>query len=124
MKQLFSIFLIVTMVTVTAMAEAQQQTKLPKIGWLSAVSSSSPGQGEIVRILGDLGHVDGKNIAFEYRYAHNKLDQLPALANELVRLKAVVLLTPGTPGASFQDRYKNHPHRFRRCHQPGCGWTG
>jgi len=50
-------------------------------------------------MLRDLGYVDGKNIAFEYRYADTKLDRLPALAEELVRLKVDVLLTPGTPGA-------------------------
>jgi putative ABC transport system substrate-binding protein len=50
-------------------------------------------------MLRDLGYVEGKNITFEYRYADDKLDRLPALANELVRLKVDVLVTPGTPGA-------------------------
>jgi putative ABC transport system substrate-binding protein len=50
-------------------------------------------------MLRDLGYVEGKNIAYEYRYANNKLDRFPALADELVRLKVDVLLTPGTPGA-------------------------
>jgi len=50
-------------------------------------------------MLRDLGHVEGKNVAFEYRFADDKLDRLPALADELVRLKVDVLLTPGTPGA-------------------------
>jgi ABC-type uncharacterized transport system substrate-binding protein len=39
--------------------------------------------------------VEGKNIAFEYRRADNKLDRLPALADDLVRLKVDVLVTPG-----------------------------
>ena len=51
------------------------------------------------RELRELGYVEGKNIAFEYRYADNKLDRLPALADELVRLKVDVLVTPGTPEA-------------------------
>ena len=46
-------------------------------------------------MLRDLGYVEGKNIAFEYRFADNKLDRLPALADELVRLKVDVLVTPG-----------------------------
>ena len=46
-------------------------------------------------MLRDLGYVEGKNIAFEYRFADNKLDRLPALADELVRLKVDVLFTPG-----------------------------
>jgi putative ABC transport system substrate-binding protein len=101
------------LLTAASSGEAQQPSKAPKIGWLSAVSSSTPGQGEIVRMLGDLGYIDGKNIAFEYRYANNKLDRLPALANELVRLKATVLLTPGTPGAlAFKTATKTIPIVF------------
>jgi len=46
-------------------------------------------------MLRDLGYVEGKNIVFEYRFADNKLDRLPALAGELVRLKVDVLITPG-----------------------------
>ena len=41
-----------------------------------------------------LGYVEGKNIAFEFRSAENKLDRLPALADELVRLKVDVIVTP------------------------------
>ena len=43
------------------------------------------------RELRALGYVDGKNIAFEYRYADNKVDRLPTLADELVRHKVDVL---------------------------------
>src|SRR5882724_11728724 len=49
------------------------------------------------RALRELGYVEGKNI--EYRSADNKLDRLPALADELVRLKVDVLLTPALPAA-------------------------
>ena len=80
-------------------AEAQQPTNVATIGWLSAAAGPLPGQKEIVRLLRDLGYVDGRNIAFEYRYAGNRLDRLPGLAQELVRLKVDVLVTPGTPGA-------------------------
>jgi putative tryptophan/tyrosine transport system substrate-binding protein len=80
-------------------AEAQQQGKIPKIGWLSARRASNTGQEIIIRMLRDLGYVEGKNISFEYRFADDKLDRLPALADELVRLRVDVLLTPGTPGA-------------------------
>ena len=50
-------------------------------------------------MLGELGYVEGKNIAFEYRYADNKLDRLPALADELVRLKVGLIVAPGMPEA-------------------------
>jgi putative ABC transport system substrate-binding protein len=80
-------------------AEAQQQTKVSKIGWLSARGAANIGQETIVGMLRDLGYVEGKNVAYEYRFADDKLDRLPALAEELVRLKVDVLVTPGTPGA-------------------------
>jgi putative ABC transport system substrate-binding protein len=47
------------------------------------------------RELRALGYVEGKNIAIEYRYAENKLDRLPTLADELVRLKIDLIFTPG-----------------------------
>jgi putative tryptophan/tyrosine transport system substrate-binding protein len=46
-----------------------------------------------------LGYIEDKNIAFEYRSADNKFDRLPALADELVRLKVDVIVTPGTAEA-------------------------
>ncbi len=52
-----------------------------------------------MRGLRELNYIEGKNIAIEYRYAENKLDRLPALADELVRLKVDVLLTASTPAA-------------------------
>jgi putative ABC transport system substrate-binding protein len=75
------------------LAEAQQQSKIPKIGWLSPGSAS---RIELfLREFRKLGYVEGKNISIETRYAEDKLDRLPALADELVRLKVDVLLTPG-----------------------------
>src|SRR5262245_6844221 len=70
-----------------SLTEAQQQPKIFKIGYLSAVPDRQRGASESVRReLETLGYVEGKNITFESRYADNKLDRLPGLANELVRL--------------------------------------
>ena len=81
-------------------AEAQQQAKIPKIGWLSSGWSGSGRARELFRReIRALGYVEGKNIAFENRYAENKLDRLPALADELVRLKVDVLLVSSPPAA-------------------------
>ena len=79
-------------------AEAQQAT-LPKIGWLGARSASAPTREVFRREIRSFGYVEGKNISFEYRYAEGKLDRLPALADELVRLKVDVLVAPATPAA-------------------------
>ena len=49
--------------------------------------------------LRELGHVEGKSLAYEYRAADGKYERLPALAAELIGLKVDVLVTAGTPGA-------------------------
>ena len=96
-------------------ALAQQPAKIPKIGFLAAGSASASlgGLELFQREFRKLGYVEGKNIAFESRYADNKLDRLPALAEELVRLKVDVIVTPGTNGSpGRQERYQDDPHRF------------
>jgi putative ABC transport system substrate-binding protein len=82
-------------------AEAQGLKKVPRVGYLSSGSSSTPGTGSELfqREFRKLGYVEGKNIAFEYRYADNKHDRLPALADELVRLQVDVLVTLSTTAA-------------------------
>ena len=91
--------IVICLLLTVSLADAQQQAKIPKMGWLSARPATTSGQEVIVRMLRELGYVDGKNIAYEYRYADNNLDRFPALADELVRLKVDVLHTPGTRGA-------------------------
>ena len=84
-------------------AEAQQQTKIFKIGYLSAQTGSRGSRGgarELVRRhLHALGYVEGKNIVFEYRYADNKLDRLPRLADEIVNHKVDLILATSNPAA-------------------------
>ncbi len=81
-------------------AQAQQRAKVPKIGFLGARPAASSIGLELFRQeLRKLGYIEDKNIAFEYRSTDNKLDQLPTLADELVRLKVDVLVTPGTAEA-------------------------
>jgi putative ABC transport system substrate-binding protein len=80
-----------------AAAQAQSSAKLAKIGFLSSGygEGSSGWRGSFVREFGKLGYVEGKNVAFEFRNANTKYDRLPALAEELVRLKVDVIVTPG-----------------------------
>jgi len=83
--------------TLCATAEAQQQAKIPRIGYLTGGSPSSAA----IRIepfrqgLRELGYVEGKNIVIELRFADGKLERLPELAAELVRLKVLVIVTGG-----------------------------
>jgi putative tryptophan/tyrosine transport system substrate-binding protein len=78
-------------------AEAQQPTKVRRIGFLIAGprSSYSTRIEAFLQGLRELGYIEGKNIAIEYRYAEGKLDRLPDLAAELARLKVDVIVTAG-----------------------------
>jgi len=100
MKTILYLFLIIAFLGGGASAEAQQQARIPKIGWLGPGSAALSTNRELVeQELRTLGYVEGKNILIEYRNADNKFDRLPALADELVRLKVDVLVTPSTPAA-------------------------
>src|SRR5262249_14887365 len=78
-------------------AEAQQPAKLPRIGYLTAASpAAQAGRLEAFRQgLRELGYVEGQNIVIEYHYAEGKLDRLPELAAELVRLKVALIVSAG-----------------------------
>ena len=88
-----SMLVAIVLLALGMIAQAQQQSKVPKIGWLVTVSGSTPGMEAFRREILALGYVEGKNIAFESRYAGTQLDRLPALAEELVRSKVDVILT-------------------------------
>jgi putative tryptophan/tyrosine transport system substrate-binding protein len=81
------------------------------------VSPSSAGLAagfeQLRREFQKLGYIEGKNLVYEVRYAENKLERLPALADELVHLKVDVLLTRGTPEAiALKNATKSIPIVF------------
>ena len=81
-------------------AEAQQAAKVARIGYLSTNLAALPNRPEAFRQgLRDLGYVEGRNLVIEYRYAEGKVEQLPALAAELVALKVDVIVASGTLAA-------------------------
>jgi putative ABC transport system substrate-binding protein len=83
-------------------AEAQQQAKIAKIGYLFFRSASDPAAGgrrSFERELRALGYVEGKNIAIEDRSAEGKIDRLPVAAGDLVHLKVDVIVTASTVAA-------------------------
>ena len=73
---------------------AQQPTKIPRIGYLGSTSVSARTQA-FRQGLRELGYVEGKNIVIEWRRHEGKVDRLPALATELVRLKVDVIVVTG-----------------------------
>jgi len=80
---------------------AQAQAKVWRIGFFyfgSRQSSLDTGRyNGFVQRMGDLGYVDGKNMTLETRFADGKIDQLPAIAAELVRSNADVIVATGSP---------------------------
>jgi len=76
---------------------AQQPTRVPRIGYLSATSlvSNAARIDAFKQGLSELGYVEGKTIFIDYRCADGKLDRIPGLAAELVRLNVDVIVTAG-----------------------------
>lgn len=98
MKNLIYLLLIIAMMIVGTVVQAQPPPTSTRIGLLVAVSpSAAAARAETFRVaLRDLGYVEGKNIVIEARYAEGKLDRLPALAADLVRLKVGIIVTAGS----------------------------
>jgi len=87
--------------TTVSLADAQQQSKVSKVGFLGARSAAEgTGLERLRQELRALGYIEGKNVVFEPRYADNKLDRLPTLADELVRIKVDILVAAQTPEAT------------------------
>jgi putative ABC transport system substrate-binding protein len=86
--------------TTASLAEAQQPKKVPRLGYLSQLEPArESARAEGVRLaLHERGHIEGQNIATEYRYAEGKIDRYPELAAELVRLKVDIILAAGGTG--------------------------
>jgi putative ABC transport system substrate-binding protein len=103
-KSLSLLIIIVALASGAAIAEPQQRTKVHRIGYLASASGLGPLEEAFRQGLRELGYVEGKNIAIEYRLAQGKLDRLFDLAAELVRLKVDVIVTPSTLDAVAAQR--------------------
>src|SRR5262249_33731998 len=80
-------------------AETPQAEKVPRIGFLSLTSPSDrpPLLDAFRQRLRQLGWIEGQNIVIDYRYAEDRVDRLPDLAGELVRLKVdLIVASAGT----------------------------
>src|SRR5215813_924795 len=78
-------------------ARAQQAGKLPTIGFLGSSSASgwSPWTAAFVQRLNELGWVEGRTVAIEYRWADGRSERFAEIAAEFVRLKVDVIVTSG-----------------------------
>ena len=80
-------------------ARAQQAAKLPTIGFLGAAtpSTTSPWISAFAQRLRELGWIEGRTIAIEYRWAEGREERFAEIAAEFVRLKVDVIVTSGSP---------------------------
>ncbi len=112
-RKILSVVLGAVFLATVSFAEAQQPKKVPRIGYLSGVEPTSDStRVEAIRLaLRELGYIEGQNIAIEYRYAEGKLDRLPELAAELVRLKVDIIVVLGgyTPIQAAKNATKAIP---------------
>ncbi len=98
--KVLSILLVVGLLAVAVIADAQQPKKVPLIGYISGGGDASNPGSSIAAFrqgLRDLGYTEGKNILVEYRSAEGKLDRTPAFVAELVQLKVDVLVSTNLP---------------------------
>jgi ABC-type uncharacterized transport system substrate-binding protein len=102
-----SILVVVVLLAVRVIAEAQQPKKVPRLGYLAANDAARDStNSEGIRLaLRERGHIEGQNIAIEYRYADGKPDRYPELAAELVRLKVDIIVAAG--GSRLVQAAKN-----------------
>jgi len=85
------------LVVTGVVVDAQQPTKIPRIGYVSGVDRANDSiRSEPFRAaLRELGYIDGQNITIEYRSAKGKPDRVPELAAELARLKVDIIVAGG-----------------------------
>jgi putative ABC transport system substrate-binding protein len=95
-RTLLTVILAVGLLAAPLAAHAQQ----PAMRVIGFLSSRSPDESAALveavrRGLGETGHVDGKNLTIEYRWAEGHYDRLPALASDLVSRKVAVIVAGG-----------------------------
>jgi putative ABC transport system substrate-binding protein len=113
-KILVSLLITIFLATISR-AQAQLAGKMHRVGVLAANSAAnfSTNSNALRQGLRDLGYVEGQNLILEYRFADGKIDRLPQLAAELIRLKVNVIVASSSPAAvALRDATKEIPIVF------------
>jgi putative ABC transport system substrate-binding protein len=96
-RKIINWLLVVFYLTMGSLAQAQQAGKVSRVGYVSTVGSPDANFEELRQGLRDLGYIEGKNIAFEYRAAQGKAELIPGFIAELVQMKVDLLFCPNLP---------------------------
>jgi putative ABC transport system substrate-binding protein len=110
MWSIFLAYIAAALVLLGASGAAIAQPKTYRIGWLgdgNPPAGAAQSSGDFQEGLRDIGYVDGRNVAIEYRYATGNVERLPQLAAELVRVPVDVIVTSGEPAAIAAKRATN-----------------
>ena len=98
MKKIITVpTLCVMLIVFCSSVQAQETKKIPRIGFLTLIANPDPLELIFLQSLRDLGYDEGRNITIEYRRAAGKVQNLPQLAEELVRLKVDLIVVRATP---------------------------
>jgi putative tryptophan/tyrosine transport system substrate-binding protein len=95
-KKIFSLGLVILLSALSFPADAQQPTRVPRIGFLSSTDNRFTFD-LFYEGLRDLGYVEGKNIIIDYRTAEAKRERLPGLIKELIDLKVDIIVSTAQP---------------------------
>src|SRR6516165_2595704 len=84
-------------------AARAQQPGVPVVGFMHPAAPAGEEDGVLAfrKGLNDIGYVEGRNVAIEYRWADNEIDRLPELAADLVRRRVAAIATPGSSAAAL-----------------------
>ena len=111
-KEVLAVALCTLHFALCASAQAQQPGKIFRIGFLdpSTVSGSAARLETFRQELSKLGWTEGKNLVFEYRFGETKLERVPEVAAELVRLKVdLIVVTSGPPALAAKGATNTIP---------------
>jgi len=100
-------------------ARAQQPGRLPTIGFVGATPySQSQWTAAFVQRLKELGWIEGRTAAIEYRFAEGRSDRFSEIAAEFVRLKVDVIVTPGGATLAMKQATSTIPIVFAAASDP------
>jgi putative tryptophan/tyrosine transport system substrate-binding protein len=122
-KRFFCFALSALLFALSFPSEAQEPAKVSKIGFLSALVRTTTTSANLANTfrqrLGELGWIEGQNVAIEYRYAEGKYDRLPDLAAELVRRRVdVIFANSGVAGLAAKRSTSTVPIVFEMLGDP------
>jgi ABC-type uncharacterized transport system substrate-binding protein len=102
-------------------ARAQQAGKVWRIGILDTATRelNTDNLAAFYKGLRDFGYVEGQNLIIEYRSANDRIERLPDLVSELLRLKVDLIVLRGTPEVGGKECHQHDSGGYDRCCRPG-----